>query len=381
MRFRHLCLLGMLASFAACGGDDTTDPSETEPEGDFTIVVPPRLELRPGQEGTVTVEIRRHRDFDDDITFYVEGLPFGWLSTFEPRVVPADQSESVLTLTARGDTGFDLTVVGFGGGSEASAEMRVEVVEHPVTLEVEWEALGEGVGGLTGSVVNALHASGRDLYVGGRFSEAGGVAVNHIARWDGSEFHPLGMGLSAKVLSMTGWGERGIYVGGGFDQAGGELAKGMARWDGERWLPMPGVDGANSVSALATFGDDLYAGGDFLGMGGVDANRIARWDGSSWSAVGGGVTSSVLRSVISIAISGEDVYIGGTFEEVGGVSASQIAKWDGSTWIPLGEGVGNDVNVIEPYEGADPSRKVVAVGGQFLNVGELSAHYVATVSE
>ena len=41
----------------------------------------------------------------------------------------------------------------------------------------------------------AVAANG-DIYVAGRFVEAGNIAANQVARWDGSQFHALGEGLS-----------------------------------------------------------------------------------------------------------------------------------------------------------------------------------------
>jgi len=40
---------------------------------------------------------------------------------------------------------------------------------------------------LAGGVNNSVYAtevSGNNVYVGGRFTTAGGITVNHIARWD-----------------------------------------------------------------------------------------------------------------------------------------------------------------------------------------------------
>ena len=56
--------------------------------------------------------------------------------------------------------------------------------------------------------VNAL-AFGPDgsLYAGGKFTTAGGVTANHIARWDGSDWHPLGSGIEGRLLELchTPW--------------------------------------------------------------------------------------------------------------------------------------------------------------------------------
>jgi len=91
-----------------------------------------------------------------------------------------------------------------------------------------------------------------DVYAGGYFTTAGGVAANYIAKWDGTAWSALG----------TGAGRQDNYT--------------------------------PCVWALAV--DDsgnLYAGGYFTTAGGVDVNYIAKWDGTAWSTVGTGTDSGV----------------------------------------------------------------------------------------
>jgi hypothetical protein len=72
------------------------------------------------------------------------------------------------------------------------------------------------------------------------------------------------MGSSRYVLALTAFNN--------------ELIAGDARWNGSDWQPLGG--GMNGfVYALAVFNNELIAGGDFAIAGGVSANRIARWDG------------------------------------------------------------------------------------------------------
>src|SRR5258708_33671922 len=80
--------------------------------------------------------------------------------------------------------------------------------------------------------------TGPALYAGGKFTAAGGVVVNNIAKWDGTQWSALGSGMGDGFLSP-------------------------------------------SVSALTVFDDGtgaaLYAGGQFATAGGVAANDIAAW--------------------------------------------------------------------------------------------------------
>ena len=54
--------------------------------------------------------------------------------------------------------------------------------------------------------VYALAWDGTNLYVGGRFTTAGGVSANYIASWNGSAWSPLGSGMNYIVRPWRGTG-------------------------------------------------------------------------------------------------------------------------------------------------------------------------------
>src|SRR6185503_17875406 len=136
-----------------------------------------------------------------------------------------------------------------------------------------------------------------------------------------------------------------LYAGGYFTTAGASPAKYIAKWDGSNWTPLgSGMQGGNaqfpgSVLALAVVGSDLYAGGSFTNAGGILASNIAKWNGSSWSALGLGLNTVVN----ALAGSGNSLYAGGSFVTAGGSPASFIARWDGNSWTPLGSGLNRRV--------------------------------------
>jgi ribosomal protein L27 len=207
--------------------------------------------------------------------------------------------------------------------------------------------LGSGVTGTYYQRVSAL-AVGPDgsLYAGGDFTTAGGVPTNYIARWDGSQWHPLGSGVGGgddpRVHALAFGPDGSLYAGGYFTTAGGVAANSIARWDGFQWYPLDGGTGGAypSVSALAVGPDgSLYAGGRFTTAGGVAANDIARWDGVQWhplsSGMGGGYGVYALA-----AGSNGSLYAGGFFTTAGGVAANNIAQWNRvvsppAIWFPI----------------------------------------------
>ncbi len=226
-----------------------------------------------------------------------------------------------------------------------------------------WSALGSngsGDGALNGWVY-AVAVSGADLYVGGDFTNAAGVATaDYIAKWNGSAWSALGSdgagdgAINGHVQAITVSGGD-VYVGGRFTDAGGlPTADYIAKWNGSAWSALGSNgsgDGAldNWVQAIAVSGADVYAGGWFENAGGVAAaDYVARWNGSTWSGLGsdgsgdGAIAPSPdapAPAVSALAVSGTDVYVGGSFINVAGIpEADAIARWNGSTWSALGAG-------------------------------------------
>jgi hypothetical protein len=156
-----------------------------------------------------------------------------------------------------------------------------------------WSALGSG---MTGQGVFSLavfdDGSGAALYAGGDFTAAGGVPASCIARWDGSSWGALGAGVGGttgnRVFALTTFDDGNgpaLYAGGTFTTAGGVAANHVARWDGSGWSPLGGgVASSGSslpqVRALTTFNDRtglaLYVGGTFSTSPSGD-RHLARW--------------------------------------------------------------------------------------------------------
>src|SRR5690606_8785196 len=135
----------------------------------------------------------------------------------------------------------------------------------------------------------------------GDITLAGGVPVNHLARWADGEWHDVGGGVSrAPGLASFVWA---IQV---FDEDG----KG----------PKPPA---------------LFVGGQFEFAGGVPVDGLSKWDGREWSDVGGGLKSShpgTRAGVRSMAVyddgRGPALYVGGSFASAGGKETWNIARWD-----------------------------------------------------
>ncbi len=224
-----------------------------------------------------------------------------------------------------------------------------------------WLSLGLGLNGQ----VRALAALGGNIYAAGDFTAANGGRADHIAMWDGATWWALGSGLNGSVSALAVLGTN-LYVAGSFTTAGTLPATNIARWNGNRWSALDsGIDG--SVYALAVSGDDLYAGGRFSTAGGSAAANLAKWNGSSWAAVGAGINGTVY----SLGVSGPDLCVGGSFTTAGGLSVVNIAKWSGSEWSALGSGINGPVYSIA-IQGGD-----LYVGGAFAVASGVSTPNIA----
>jgi hypothetical protein len=185
--------------------------------------------------------------------------------------------------------------------------------------------------------VLALATSGDDLYVGGRFSSAGGSPANFIACWNRTtdEWSALDTGLNESANAIAVDGEY-VYVGGNFTQAGGVSALHVARWNrttGEWSALGAGLGDAaiigNRVNALAVVAGSLYAGGIFTKTGAAPLNHIARWDGAAWQPVGAGVDQAV-EALLAV---GSTLYVGGEFTTAGGTGATLPSAATASGWV------------------------------------------------
>jgi trimeric autotransporter adhesin len=271
---------------------------------------------------------------------------------------------------------------------------------------VAWSAMGSrgaGLGALTGPA-SAVAVVGSFVYVGGLFINVANIATaDHLARWDGIAWSALGSNgsgdgaLNGTVYALAASGPD-LFVGGTFENAGGvATADDVARWNGSVWSglganatgtdgplgPLPGEGTNKQVFALAVLGSDVYVGGMFLDAGGVaKADYLARWNGVSWSALGsnGGTGGPLADVVRALTVSGSNLFVGGSFLDAGGVpKADRVARWNGSAWSALGSNPANtdgalngDVRALATLGGD------LYVSGSFTNAAGLTgASYIA----
>jgi trimeric autotransporter adhesin len=142
-----------------------------------------------------------------------------------------------------------------------------------------------------------------------------------------------------------------LYVAGFLDTIGGVYTNNIAKWDGTNWAPVGSGLDRDYVLGMAEYKNELYVGGKFALAGGVPVNSLAKWNGSVWSDVGGGLTGGGTIKCRTMEVYKDELYIGGDFEDAGGQYMGRITKWNGTTFSSVGGGLGmsNSPNAFQVY--------------------------------
>jgi hypothetical protein len=240
-----------------------------------------------------------------------------------------------------------------------------------------WNHLGNGGSAGIASLnakVSALNADKPGiLYVGGSFTNAGGIAAaDRIATWNGTSWGALGTTplVNGSVFAIAYYGGK-VYAGGNFINAGGDAnADYLAVFEQGQWKSFCNTTGPAfnlQVLALQVIGSKLYVGGSFQnGAGLATADYLIECD-----LVTGVPTSTVdtdgdfSGAVYALtADSNGTLYAGGTFTNLDGIAAAdKVASYNGA-WHSLG---GTDIGGI--VRGLEAKGTDVYVSTDALNIG------------
>lgn len=248
-----------------------------------------------------------------------------------------------------------------------------------------WNCLGGGVGivARAGTVWNGNLVVVGDFW--NNFQPC--VGCNGIAMWDGTTWTNLDQGFNNDVLTVTVWNGQ-LIVGGDFTQANGVPVNRVVRWDvaTSTFISMgaPG-DFDNDARCMVEFQGDLWVGGDFNNVAGCSpCDGLVKWNdatltwegGNSGVDLVGGVNETV--RVLYVNPNDGNLYMGGEFPELHDGDAaspdfdmSGIAMYDGSNWFPLGTGLNEYCRAMHEYNGN------LIAGGYFTNAGGVAANKIA----
>ncbi len=228
--------------------------------------------------------------------------------------------------------------------------------------------------------VNAVIPDGSGgWYIGGLFTNVGGVAINNLAHilpnytLDINFSHTFDKAVNALALSGSK-----LYVGGAFTVIDSSSRSYVAAFDTTNagllaWSP----NADSTVNALLVSGSTVYVGGNFSNIGGQTRVCLAALDADSGNALSGWIANTN-GTVNALALDGSLVYVGGTFSLVKGtiprnrIAAVAAADATLSAWDP---NIDNTVNAIAV------SADTVYVGGIFTSVGGQPRNRIAAIDK
>lgn len=183
-----------------------------------------------------------------------------------------------------------------------------------------------------GTSVNTLLVSCNTLFVGGAFTQVGGVSRNNIAAINLitgqlNSFAPPSFALNSSALTFAVDGNN-LLVGGVFTTAGGLTRNNIAAFDMTTGALQPWDPSANAtVNSIAVNGTAIYVGGNFTTIGGCSRNRLALFASGSNACDPTWNPGSSAATVTTIAVSGSTLFVGGSFTggTIGGISRNYLA--------------------------------------------------------
>lgn len=233
-----------------------------------------------------------------------------------------------------------------------------------------WYSLGTGLSLVhPGEHINSIIEYKGELYAAGSIIEINGLKnVHNIARWDGTTWRRVGTGLQGsldEVYSMAVY-KNELYVGGGFSDAGGITAYNIAKWNGTTWSSV-GLGTSSDVNVLKvdTARDLLYVGGDFEGVNNsIYSRKVAMWDGANWHSMS--PNKFFGSTVVSMEMYHGYLYAGGLK-----FTDTCFARWDGLNWEVI-DGPNGNVTSLQTY------KDKLYLGGDFTMIGSDSIQYLAS---
>lgn len=238
----------------------------------------------------------------------------------------AGATVKALAIMPNGDVAVAGSFGGMGGVANTNSIALWQVASGA------WSSISSG---FTGTEIAALavDAAG-NLYVGGKFTNIGGVAAANFAKrtpagtW--SQPAAYGTGGTDEIFAMAVAPDGATVIVGG-SQAG--ALSYIASWNGTA-LTKLGAGADATVKMLGYTRDGmLYVGGAFTNLGGISVQKLGRWNGAVYQSVGQTLDGDVL---CMCQLADGTIIFGGDFTKAGTqIFSSRFARWTGSVWLPM----------------------------------------------
>lgn len=220
---------------------------------------------------------------------------------------------------------------------------------------------------------DTLYASGEFTTYTNPYPPYNSIPVNHIAKWNGTDFVSVGNGIDAIEANTMCVYNNKLVVGGLFEYASGVYCKNIAQWDGTSWSAIGngiGIAGNlnDFITDLCVYHGKLYAGGGDL----TNGNDLVVWNGSNWSAV-----SNYFNFIGALYVFNDKLYVGGNTNL--NPPWNYVTVFNDTVWSATGKGPisGGSPGI---YDFAEHNNKLIAAG-MFHYIGELPGEFAGLVAE
>lgn len=248
------------------------------------------------------------------------GAPTGWapvLTRDEVGTLPAVEAMTVL-----GGTTY---IAGYFESVSGASRANMAAIAADGSITAWNPSPGSA------ALARALVPVGDDMLVAGSFAAMGGadrrdaalLAPDGTARaWD------AGLGGSDDGVWAAAADGDVAYLGGNFTQAGGVPRLSLAAIDSTGqltgWAPTTPPGGSATVDAIVPIGDRVYLAGEFASMSGASRRGLAATDRSG-AVTGWNPSLPASTAARALATVGDTLLIGGTFASIGGTARAGTA--------------------------------------------------------
>ncbi|MDH5178963.1 MAG: hypothetical protein OEZ39_02640 [Gammaproteobacteria bacterium] len=380
----------VVGRFATYNGSSATGIARLNNDGslDTNFSIGSGFDTGPGTND----EIRAAAVFSDGSgNVLVGGGFYIYNGTAVNNMIVIKNDGSISNITKATGNGFNWTVQSIAPTNDGSGKVYVGgwfslyngvTVNRLVRLTSNGEIdlgfnTGDGFNDGVEAVAIANDGSG-DIYVGGRFTNFNGVAVNRLVRLNSDGTLDTGFNVGSgfnnnpTIIVIADDGTGDLYVSGGFSNYNGTPVKQFVRLNNDGTLDDTFNIGSGfnfAINSLAVTGSDIYVAGDFSQYNGVSVNHVVRLNSTGTVNDVFVAGAEVNDDVIAIALTNDgtgDIYVGmvGDGETGTGVSLLRLNN-NGSVDTGFNIGTGFTGGAIESIALTDDGSGDIYVSGNY----------------
>jgi hypothetical protein len=180
--------------------------------------------------------------------------------------------------------------------------------------------------------ITAMAADEDAVIIGGTFTAGTGSSATNVARWNGSDWVPLGRGVPYPVVKLLA--TNGMVFAGVSQDTNRDAA--IWRWDGNVWNELGPIrrGGKVTVRDIIWHSGKLIAATTYDMAGATDDDgAVMSWSGSGWT---NHTTPSLRGQAYALAVFRDELYTGGSLQ-VSDPEARPIGvgRFAGNRWITM----------------------------------------------